>query len=95
MEESNFGTHSHCCTCGHTEGRRMTFKIPVGKISDFNPKWWEFWHWGKKKIRAKEAQKSLKELMALYKEDIFLDETEILLPKPMKYTKDENKKEDK
>lgn len=104
MEESHWnedGTHTHCCNCNHTEGIKRTFKIPIEKISDFNPKWWEFWHWGKKKISAKEqAQKSLSELMGLYKGDILWDETigELKFDKKLPIPKDmciDTKKEDK
>lgn len=75
MEESHWnkdGTYTHCCNCNHTHNpTKMTIKIPIEKI----PKWWEFWHWGKRKISVKQAKKSLSELMSLYKGDILLDET--------------------
>lgn len=63
-----------------SETRRIKFVIPVGNP---NKKWWQFWK--KSGVSVKDAQKSIQELMSIYKEDVKFDDKtgEIYMNKEM------------
>ncbi len=79
IKQIDGGGYTRTCTCSCGENKTVTYVIPVGGTS--NKKWWQFWK--KEDILSKEkVEKSLKELMDRYKEDIVFDEKtgEISIP---------------